>query len=170
MNRSDGEEQIAVARFSILCRNYRRLRDEQLVFFERPDVFADRVRTQLNRFTDFSVAWPALESLPIFAEQKVGVDRDLCRAQTQRENFFRQREVVLDRIACRPEISLHSVPPVCCSMSPDEIEWIMRQSTWSLEVEGQHPDAQTMEWCRQMLAGEISLEKYLDLVIRRATE
>ena len=24
-------------------------------------------------------------------------------------------------------------------MSPDEIEWIMRQSTWSLEVEGQHP-------------------------------
>ena len=55
-------------------------------------------------------------------------------------------------------------------MSPDEIEWIMRQSTWSLEVEGQHPDAQTMEWCRQMLAGEISLQKYLDLVIRRATE
>ena len=55
-------------------------------------------------------------------------------------------------------------------MSPDEIEWIMRQSTWSLEVEGQHPDAQTMEWCRQMLAGEISLEEYLDLVIRRATE
>ena len=55
-------------------------------------------------------------------------------------------------------------------MSPDEIEWIMRQSTWSLEVEGQHPDVQTMEWCRQMLAGEISLEEYLDLVIRRATE
>ena len=55
-------------------------------------------------------------------------------------------------------------------MSPDEIEWIMRQSTWSLEVEGQHPDAQTMEQCRQMLAGEISLEKYLDLVIRRAKE
>ena len=55
-------------------------------------------------------------------------------------------------------------------MSPDEIEWIMCQSTWSLEVEGQHSDAQTMEWCRQMLAGEISLEEYLDLVIRRATE
>lgn len=55
-------------------------------------------------------------------------------------------------------------------MSPDEIEWITRQSTWSLEVEGQHPDAQTMEWCRQMLADEISLEKYLDLLIRRATE
>ena len=41
-------------------------------------------------------------------------------------------------------------------MSPDEIEWIMRQSTWSLEVEGQHPDAQTMEWCRQMLGGATS--------------
>ena len=89
MNRSDGEEQIAVARFSILCRNYRRLRDEQLVFFERPDVFADRVRTQLNRFTDFSVAWPALESLPIFAEQQVGIDCDFCYAQTQRENLLR---------------------------------------------------------------------------------
>ena len=42
-------------------------------------------------------------------------------------------------------------------MGPDEIEWIMLQSTWSLEVERQHPDAQTMEWCHQMLAGEISL-------------
>lgn len=39
---------------------------------------------------------------------------------------------------------------------------------WKLRE--QHPDAQTMEWCRQMLAGEISLEEYLDLVIRRATE
>ena len=56
------------------------------------------------------------------------------------------------------------------AISPNEIEWIMRQAAWSLEVEGQHPDAQTMEWCRQMLAGEISLEEYLDLVIRRATE
>ena len=55
-------------------------------------------------------------------------------------------------------------------MSPDEIEWIMRQAAWSLEVEGQHSDAQTMEWCHQMLAGGISLEEYLDLVIRRATE
>lgn len=55
-------------------------------------------------------------------------------------------------------------------MSPDKIEWIMRQSTWSLEVEGQHLHAQTTEWCRKMLAGEISLEEYLDLVIRRATE
>ena len=55
-------------------------------------------------------------------------------------------------------------------MRLDEFESIMRQAAWSLEVEGQHPDAQTMEWCRQMLAGEISLEEYLDLVIRRATE
>ena len=55
-------------------------------------------------------------------------------------------------------------------MGLDEFESIMRQATWSLEFEGQHPDAQTMEWCCKMLAGEISLEKYLDLVIRRATE
>ena len=89
MNRSDGEEQIAVARFSILCRNYRRLRDEQLVFFERPDVFADRVRTQPNRFTDFSIARPALERLAILAEQQVGVDRDFRCAQPQRENLLR---------------------------------------------------------------------------------
>jgi len=56
------------------------------------------------------------------------------------------------------------------AMGLDEFESIMRQAAWLLEVEGQHPDAQTMEWCRQMLAGEISLEEYLDLVIRRATE
>ena len=89
LNRSDGEEQIAVARFSILCRNYRRLRDEQLVFFERPNVFADRVRAQPNCFTDFSVAWPALERLAILTEQQVGVDRDFRCAQTQRENLLR---------------------------------------------------------------------------------
>ena len=76
-------------------------------------VFANRVRTQPNRFTDFSITRPALESLPIFAEQKVGVDRDLCRAQTQRGNFFRQREVVLDRIACRPETRFILAPSVC---------------------------------------------------------
>ena len=133
-------------------------------------MLTNRIRTQPNRITDFSVAWPALECLPIFAEQQVGIDCDFCYAQTQRENLLRQWVVVPDRIACRPETALHSAPPVCCSMSPDEIEWIMRQSTWSLEVEGQHPDAQTMEWCHQMLAGEISLEEYLDLVIRRATE
>lgn len=46
-------------------------------------------------------------------------------------------------------------------MSPDEIEWIMRQSTWSLEVEGQHPDAQTMEWCRQMLASVKVGDRYV---------
>ena len=55
-------------------------------------------------------------------------------------------------------------------MGLDEFESIMRQAAWSLELEGQHPDAQTIDRCRQMLAGEISLEEYLDLVIRRATE
>ena len=68
-----------------------------------------RIRTQPNRITDFSVAWPALERLAILTEQQVGVDRDLCRAQTQRENFFRQREVVLDRIACGPYAVFSSV-------------------------------------------------------------
>ena len=99
LNWSDGKSQIAVARFSIFRCDQRRLRDEQLVFFERPDVFADRVRTQPNRFTDFSVAWPALERLAILTEQQVGVDRDFRCAQTQRENLLRQWEVVLDRIA-----------------------------------------------------------------------
>ena len=90
MNRSDGEEQIAVARFSILCRNYRRLRDEQLVFFERPDVFADRVRTQPNRFADFSIARPALERLAILAEQQISVGQQNRRyaAQLLQRCFF----------------------------------------------------------------------------------
>ena len=33
-------------------------------------MFANRVRTQPNRFTDFSIAWPALERLAILAEQQ----------------------------------------------------------------------------------------------------
>ena len=89
LNRSDGEAQIPVAFAAILRRNHRRFCDEQTAFFERPDVFANRVRTQPNRITDFSVAWPALECLPILAEQQVGVDCDFCCAQTQRENLLR---------------------------------------------------------------------------------
>ena len=88
LNWSDGEEQIAVALASVLCRDHRRFCDEQTAFFERPNVFADRVRTQPNRITDFSIAWPALERLAILTEQQVGVDCDLCRAQTQREISF----------------------------------------------------------------------------------
>ena len=77
LNRSDCEQQVAITFAAILRRNHRRLRDEQLVFFERPDVFADRVRTQSNCFADFPIAWPALESLPIFAEQQISVDGNL---------------------------------------------------------------------------------------------
>ena len=72
-------------------------------------MLTNRVRAQVNRFTDFLIAWPALERLAILAEQQVGVDRDFRRAQTQRENFFRQREVVLDRIACGPYAVFSSV-------------------------------------------------------------
>ena len=89
LNWPDGESQIAVALAIILCCNLRWLCDEQTAFFERPDVFANRVRTQPNRFTDFSIARPALERLAILAEQQVGVDRDFRCAQTQRENLLR---------------------------------------------------------------------------------
>jgi hypothetical protein len=71
LNRSDCEQQVAIAFAAILRRNHRRFCDEQTAFFERPDVFVDRVRTQPNCITDFPIARPALESLPIFAEQKV---------------------------------------------------------------------------------------------------
>ena len=72
-------------------------------------MLTNRVRTQPNRITDFPIARPALERLAILAEQQVGVDRDFRCVQTQRENFFRQREVVLDRIACGPYAVFSSV-------------------------------------------------------------
>ena len=102
LNRPNCETQISVPISSVFRCNGCRFGDDQAAFFQRPDVLANRVRTQVNRFTDFSVAWPALECLAILAEQQVGVDRDFRCAQTQRENFFRQWEVVLDRIARRP--------------------------------------------------------------------
>ena len=55
-------------------------------------MLTNRVRAQVNRFTDFSIAWPALERLAILAEQQVGVDRDFRRAQTQREKFLSTEE------------------------------------------------------------------------------
>ena len=69
----------------------------------------DGVWTQPNCFAVFPIAWPALERLAILAEQQVGIDCDFRCAQTQRENFFRQREVVLDRIACGPYAVFSSV-------------------------------------------------------------
>ena len=96
LNWLDGEQQIAVSFTPILRYNLRRLCREQATFFERPDVFANGVRTQSNCFTDLPVTWPALERLAILAEQQVGIDCNFRGAQTQRENFFRQWEIVLD--------------------------------------------------------------------------
>ena len=53
-------------------------------------------------------------------------------------------------------------------MSAAEIENALRTAAMSLEMEGQHVDAQCMEWCRRMLASEITLEEYLALVIKRS--
>ena len=53
-------------------------------------------------------------------------------------------------------------------MSAVEIENAMRTAAMSLAMEGQHVDAQCAEWCREMLAGEITLEEYVSLVIKRA--
>ena len=53
-------------------------------------------------------------------------------------------------------------------MSAAEIENTLRTAAMSLEMEGQHVDVQCVEWCRKMLAGEITLEEYLALVIKRA--
>lgn len=53
-------------------------------------------------------------------------------------------------------------------MSAAEIKNAMRTAAMSLEMEGQHVDAQCVEWCHKMLAGEITLEEYLALVIQRA--
>ena len=83
LNRSDGESQIAVALMTILCCDHRRFCDEQPAFFERPDVFAYGVWTQPNRFSDLSVARPALERLAILAKQQVGIDRNFRCAQPQ---------------------------------------------------------------------------------------
>ena len=54
------------------------------------------------------------------------------------------------------------------AMSAAEIENALRMASMSLEMEGQHVDAQCVKWCRRMLAGEITLEEYLALVIKRA--
>ena len=53
-------------------------------------------------------------------------------------------------------------------MSAAEIENALRMASMSLEMEGQHVDAQCVIWCCRMLAGEITLEEYLALVIKRA--
>lgn len=52
-------------------------------------------------------------------------------------------------------------------MSAAEIEESIRTATISLEMEGLHIDSQYVEWCRQMLSGEISMEEYLAMVIEK---
>ena len=55
-------------------------------------------------------------------------------------------------------------------MNAVEIENAMRTAAMSLAMEGQHVDAQCAEWCRQLLASEILLEEYPNLVTLRAME
>ena len=100
MNMSDAAKQrIWQSHFAAFMRKARKRR------LNRPD----GVWTQPNCFSVFPIAWPALERLAILAEQQVGIDCDFRCAQTQRENFFRQREEVLDRIACGPYAVFSSV-------------------------------------------------------------
>lgn len=53
-------------------------------------------------------------------------------------------------------------------MSSAEIERSIRTAAVSLEMEGLRIDEQCVDWCRQMLSGEISPEEYMKLVTARA--
>lgn len=50
----------------------------------------------------------------------------------------------------------------------ESFERTVANAAASVEMEGFHVDAECRDWCRMLLAGEITLEQYLALVKKKA--
>ena len=48
------------------------------------------------------------------------------------------------------------------------VDKAMDNAAFSVEMEGYHIDAQSREWCRQLLSKEITMEQYIDLIQQKA--
>ena len=50
----------------------------------------------------------------------------------------------------------------------DSFERTVANAAASVEMEGYHVDKECRDWCRMLLAGEITLEQYLALAKKKA--
>lgn len=113
--RADGIEQIAVALFAFL-RVYRgRLGCDQPFFGQTIHMFSNGVFAHADSFPDRFVARMALKCFPVLAVHQIRIHCDLTGAETQAENFIRQRKIIPDRITLWISGEFQMLPPVFSS-------------------------------------------------------
>lgn len=98
-NRMYGIEQITVALFTFLRDDGGRLGCDQPLLDQTVHIFFDGVVAHTNRFADCFITWLALKCFPIFTIHEVGVDQDFTTAESQREDFIRQRKIIFHCIS-----------------------------------------------------------------------
>ena len=75
---TDGELQRSIPHLAGLGTHLRWLYVDELLFFQLPNVFRNRVCTHAGVLADLPDAGPALVGFPVLAEHQVGVDGQLA--------------------------------------------------------------------------------------------
>ena len=115
LNGADGVDETSVAHAAILRDDGAGFGTDEALFLQTSHILPHGVFAQLHRPTDSAVAWVALVGPAILAAQKVIVDGDLMRAESEIEDFVWDKVVVLVRIPLGPASEHQASPPACAS-------------------------------------------------------
>ena len=115
LNGTDGVDETSVAHTAVLRGDSAGLSADEPLLRQTGHIFPHGVFAQPHRPTDGAVAWVALVGSAILAAQKVIVDGDLMRAESEIEDFVWDKVVVLVRIPLGPASEHQASPPACAS-------------------------------------------------------
>ncbi len=115
LNGADGVDETSVAHAAVLCGDGTGLGVNKPLLLQTGHILPHGVFAQLHRLSDGAVAGMALVGSAILAAQKVIVDGNLMRAETEVEHLVWHEVVILVRISLRPTPEHQASPPVCAS-------------------------------------------------------
>ena len=115
LNGADGVDEISVAHAAVLRGDGAGLGADESLLLQTGHILPHSVFAQPHRPTDGAVAGMTLVGPAVLAAEKVIVDGDLVRSETEIEDFVWDEIVVLVRIPLRSALEHQASPPVCAS-------------------------------------------------------
>ena len=115
LDRLDGVDETSVAHAAVLRGDGAGLGADESLLLQTGHILPHSVFAQPHRPTDGAVAGMTLVGPAVLAAEKVIVDGDLVRSETEIEDFVWDEIVVLVRIPLRPALEHQASPPVCAS-------------------------------------------------------
>ena len=113
LDRSNGLEQIAVTLYAIFRNDGGRLDCDQAFINKTVHIFLDGVPAHADSIADGSVTWMALKIFSVLTVHEVSVHKNFAAAQSQREDFIRQRKIIFHRISLWVMVVSQRSPPDC---------------------------------------------------------